>query len=107
MDNLSRTRDDLKSMSIDYLQALKQELEDIGTKRLLQLDLIENDNKKILGCLRNIKYVPKTMKEAQKIEREKTQQRNEANKEKRDIKRQGRLDELPEILNERSSNTGV
>jgi hypothetical protein len=35
MDNLSRTREDLKQMSIDYLIALKGELEDIGTKKLL------------------------------------------------------------------------
>ena len=64
MDNLSRTRDDLKPMSIEYLQALKQELEDIGTKRLIQLDSIESDNKKIMGCIRNLKYVPKEVKEA-------------------------------------------
>lgn len=51
MDNLSRTRDDLKSMSVDYLQALRQELEDIGTKRLIQLDRVETDNKLIMKSL--------------------------------------------------------
>jgi hypothetical protein len=35
MDNLSRTYDDLKVMSVEYLSALKSELENIGTKRLL------------------------------------------------------------------------
>ena len=35
MDNLSRTEKDLRSMSVEYLTALKQELEDIGTKKIL------------------------------------------------------------------------
>jgi hypothetical protein len=64
MDNLTRTRDEMKSMSIEYLNALKQELEDIGTKKIIQLDQVENDNKKILMCLRNLKYVSRQLKEA-------------------------------------------
>lgn len=35
MDNLTRTKDEMKSMSIEYLNALKQELEDIGTKKII------------------------------------------------------------------------
>jgi hypothetical protein len=62
MDNLSRTREDLKQMSIDYLIALKGELEDIGTKKLLQLDDLEGENVKIMSCLRNLKYVSKEIK---------------------------------------------
>jgi hypothetical protein len=73
MDNLTRTRDEMKSMSIEYLNALKQELEDIGTKKIIQLDQVENDNKKILMCLRNLKYVSRQLKEAQRIEKEKAQ----------------------------------
>ena len=73
MDNLTRTRDEMKSMSIEYLNALKQELEDIGTKKIIQLDQIENDNKKILMCLKNLKYVSRQLKEAQRIEKEKAQ----------------------------------
>lgn len=73
MDNLTRTRDEMKSMSIEYLNALKQELEDIGTKKIIQLDKVENDNKKILMCLRNLKYVSRQLKEAQRIEKEKAQ----------------------------------
>lgn len=61
MDNLSRTYDDLKVMSVEYLSALKSELENIGTKRLLQLDQIENDNKNLMNCIKVMKYVPKTV----------------------------------------------
>jgi len=35
MDNLSRTEKDLRPMSIEYLNALKHELEEVGTKKLL------------------------------------------------------------------------
>lgn len=35
MDNLSRTEKDLRPMSVDYLLALKKELEETGTKKLL------------------------------------------------------------------------
>lgn len=71
MDNLSRTRDDLKSMSVDYLKALKAELEEAGTQKLILQDQVESDNKKLMLCLKNLKYVPKSVKEAQKIERDK------------------------------------
>jgi hypothetical protein len=64
MDNLSRTREDLKQMSVEYLIALKGELEDIGTKKLLQLDDLEGENRKIMQCLRNLKYVSKEIKQA-------------------------------------------
>jgi len=74
MDNLSRTRDDLKQMSMEYLIALKGELEDIGTKKLLQLDDLENDNNKIMQCLRNLKYVSKEIRQAQRVEKEKQTQ---------------------------------
>ena len=59
MDNLSRTRDDLKSMSVDYLKALKAELEEAGTQKLVRLDNVEADNRKLMLCLKNLKYVPK------------------------------------------------
>ena len=59
MDNLSRTDDDLRPLSIEYLTALKQELEDIGTKKLMQLDRAEADNKTLMKCLKMLKYVPK------------------------------------------------
>ena len=75
MDNLSRTRDDLKPMSIEYLQALKQELETIGMKKLVLLESVEQDNKRIMMCLKNLKYVPKQVKEAQKIESQKQKER--------------------------------
>ena len=71
MDNLSRTEKDLRPMTLDYLHALKQELEGIGMKQLGQLDRIEEDNKTIQKCLKMLKFVPKHVKEAQKIEREK------------------------------------
>jgi len=35
MDNLSRTDTDLRKMSIEYLAALKHELEEVGTKKLI------------------------------------------------------------------------
>lgn len=69
MDNLSRTRDDLKLLSINFLKALKTELEESGTKCLTQLDQVESDNKKLLLCLRNLKFIPKEVKEQQKKER--------------------------------------
>ncbi len=68
---MEHTKENLKTMSVEYLIALKQELEDIGTKRLLALDKIEADNKNIMNCIRNLKYVSKEVKQAQKIEREK------------------------------------
>ena len=68
---MEHTKENLKTMSVEYLIALKQELEDIGTKRLLAIDKIEADNKNIMNCIRNLKYVSKEVKQAQKIEREK------------------------------------
>lgn len=70
---MEHTKENLKTMSVEYLTALKQELEDIGTKRLLALDAIESDNKNVMNCIRNLKYVSKEVKQAQKIEREKAQ----------------------------------
>jgi hypothetical protein len=87
MDNLSRTYDDLKVMSVEYLSALKSELENIGTKRLLQLDQIENDNKNLMNCIKVMKYVPKTVIKAKKAQKEKQKERLDAQNEKREIKR--------------------
>jgi hypothetical protein len=87
MDNLSRTYDDLKLMSVEYLSALKSELEKIGTKSLLQIDAIENDNKKLMNCIKVMKYVPKTKVMAQKAQKEKQKERLDAQKEKREIRR--------------------
>ena len=36
MDNLTRTRDDMKSMSVEFLKALQNELEEYGTKIINQ-----------------------------------------------------------------------
>jgi len=44
------------------------------------MDSIENDNKKILLCLRNLKYVSKEVKEAERIEREKANKRKKEEK---------------------------
>ncbi|MEY4881847.1 MAG: hypothetical protein RLZ87_1276 [Armatimonadota bacterium] len=87
MDNLSRTYDDLKLMSVEYLSALKSELENIGTKRLLQIDAIENDNRKLMNCIKVMKYVPKTKAMAQKAQKEKQRERLDAQKEKKEIRR--------------------
>jgi len=65
-------------MSVEYLSALKSELEKIGTKYLLQIDAIENDNKKILNCIKVMKYVPKTKVMAQKAQKEKQKERLDA-----------------------------
>lgn len=66
MDNLSRTEKDLRTCSVEYLTALKQELEARGTKMLMQLDSIEEDNKTLMKCHRMLKFVPKKQREAQK-----------------------------------------
>ena len=74
MDNLTRTRDDMKSMSVDFLKALQNELEEYGTKLINQQDKVAVDNKMLRLCLRNLKYESKVVVEAKKIEREKANQ---------------------------------
>jgi hypothetical protein len=44
MDNLTRKREDLKFCKIDYLQALKRQLEADGEKILKSLDQMREDN---------------------------------------------------------------
>ena len=83
MDNLSRTRDDLKSMSVDYLKALKAELEEAGTQKLVRLDNVEADNRKLMLCLKNLKYVPKEVMEAQKAEKTKQQEKQKAERQRK------------------------
>jgi len=89
MDNLTRTRDDMKSMSIDFLKALQNELEEYGTKLINQHDDIVHDNNMLRLCLKNLKYESKSIKEAKRIEREKVklarQQAEQARQEARRI----------------------
>jgi hypothetical protein len=98
MDNLSRTEKDLRPMSVEYLTALKQELEDIGTKKLMQLDSLEDDNKTLMKCLRMLKYVPKTQREAQKAKREKQKEISEMRKQELNKKKEERMQIMPEVL---------
>ena len=118
MDNLTRTRDDMKSMSVDFLKALQNELEEYGTKLINQQDKVAVDNKMLRLCLRNLKYESKVVVEAKKIEREKANQakqqqqlaRQEARKAqlaKREEARKSKLEVLPEILSQKSTNPGV
>ena len=69
-------------------------------------------------CLRNLKYVSRQLKEAQRIEKEKEQslkkeekarrdQERQIKKEKREAQRKSKLAELPEILTQKSTNAGV
>ena len=69
-------------------------------------------------CLRNLKYVSRQLKEAQRIEKEKAQslkkeekarrdQERQIKKEKREAQRKSKLAELPEILTQKSTNAGV
>ena len=71
MDNLTRTRDDMKSMSIDFLKALQDELESYGTKLLGQQDKVTQDTKAVQLCLKNLKYQSKALAKAKQIEKEK------------------------------------
>ena len=118
MDNLTRTREDMKSMSVDFLKALQNELEEYGTKLLNQQDTTTHDNKVLRLCLRNLKYESKAVAEAKKIEREKANQakqqmlqaRSEAKKAqlaKREEARKAKLQIIPEILTQKSNNPGV
>lgn len=61
----------MKSMSVDFLKALQNELEEYGTKLLLQKDTVTHDNKMLRLCLKNLKYESKVVAEAKVIEREK------------------------------------
>ena len=54
-------------MSVEYLSALQQELEGIGTKKLLALDKIEAENKRLMSCIKSLKYVSKEVKQAKKV----------------------------------------
>jgi hypothetical protein len=44
MDNLTRKREDLKVCKIEYLQALKRQLEADGEKILMRLDQVREEN---------------------------------------------------------------
>jgi hypothetical protein len=61
-------------MSVDFLKALQNELEEYGTKLINQQDKVAVDNKMLRLCLRNLKYESKVVVEAKKIEREKANQ---------------------------------
>lgn len=54
------------------------------------MDNIEIDNKKILLCLRNLKYVSKEVKEAERIEREKAIKRKKEEKLQNELERQAK-----------------
>lgn len=107
MDNLSRTEKDLRTCSVEYLTALKQELEARGTKMLMQLDSIEEDNKTLMKCHRMLKFVPKKQREAQKAQRDKQKEKQDMRKQELTKKREERMQIMPEVLNQKSSNLGV
>jgi uncharacterized protein (DUF3084 family) len=96
MDNLSRTNQDLSKMSLEYLRALQSQLEDSGEQLLVKLDSILEENKQVRGAVKTLKYEPKALTEAKKIERAKERE-----------ERKMQVVEPPQILSEKSDNIGV
>lgn len=54
MDNLSRTSKDLSRMQLDYLNALKKELEAAGTGLLNKMDQVNEENQVMRASIQTL-----------------------------------------------------